>query len=158
MFARKYVGFAALLLALAPLTGLGAQVVAPTKDEVVAQVKKAVAFYKSVGREKALAEFNNRDGQFAHGEDYIDVHDMNGVCQAHPTSPGLVGLNRMDAADPKGTKWIHDIVEVAKSHPSGWSTYYRKNPVTGQIEKKIAYWERVDDLILKAGTYESNRS
>src|SRR5579871_3800890 len=73
---------------------------APTKDEVVAQVKKAVEFYKGAGREKALAEFNNKEGQFAKGEDYVDVHDTNGTCVAHPITPGIVGLNRMDQADP----------------------------------------------------------
>jgi hypothetical protein len=38
--------------------------------------------------------------------------------------------------------------------PNGWITYQRKNPVSGKIEKKLAYWERKDDLIFKAGTYE----
>lgn len=152
MFTRRYLALATLLLALVPVAGLCAD--APSKDEVVAQVKKAVAFYKANGREKALAEFNNKDGQFAKGEDYVDVHDMNGVCVAHPVSPGIVGLNRLDQADPNGKKFIKEIVDTAKSKPSGWITYMRKNPVSGKIEKKAAYWERSDDLIFKAGTYE----
>ena len=152
MFTRRKGGFAVLLLALAPVVGLCSD--APSKDEVVAQVNKAVAFYKANGREKAVAEFNNKEGQFAKGEDYIDVHDMNGVCVAHPTSPGVVGLNRMEAADPDGKQWIKEMVEAAKTKPNGWLTYKRKNPVSGKIENKIAYWARVDDLMLKAGTYE----
>jgi len=152
MFTRRYAGLAVMLLALAPVAGRCAD--APSKDEVVAQVKKAVTFYKASGREKALAEFNNKDGQFAKGEDYIDVHDMSGVCVAHPTSPGVVGLNRMEAADPDGKQWIKEMVQAAKAKPSGWLTYKRKNPVSGKIENKLAYWERVDDLLLKAGTYE----
>ena len=129
---------------------------APSKDEVVAQVKKAVEFYKANGRDKALAELNNKDGQFAKGEDYVDVHDMTGVCVAHPVSPGIVGLNRLDQADPSGKQFIKEIVESAKTKPNGWITYQRKNPVSGKIEKKLAYWERKDDLIFKAGTYEQN--
>ena len=128
----------------------------PSKDEVVAQVKKAVEFYKANGRDKALAEFNNKDGQFAKGEDYVDVHDMTGVCVAHPVSPGIVGLNRLDQADPSGKQFIKEIVETAKTKPNGWITYQRKNPVSGKIEKKLAYWERKDDLIFKAGTYEQS--
>jgi cytochrome c len=150
MHTRMYACLTALLFVLTPLTGLGA----PTKDEVVAQVKKAVEFYKANGREKALAEMNNKDGQFAKGEDYVDVHDMNGVCVAHPVSPGIVGLNRMDQADPSGKQFIKEIVEAAKTKPNGWITYQRKNPVSGKIEKKLAYWQVQDGLIFKAGTYE----
>ncbi|SRR5579871_1640513 len=127
---------------------------APTKDEVVAQVKKAVEFYKGAGREKALAEFNNKEGQFAKGEDYVDVHDTNGTCVAHPITPGIVGLNRMDQADPTGKQFIKEIVETAKTKQNGWITYMRKNPVSGKIEKKLAYWQLYDGLIFKAGTYE----
>lgn len=152
MFTRRYVGLAVLLLALVPVAGRCAD--APSKDEVVAQVKKAVAFYKANGREKALAELNNKDGQFAKGEDYVDVHDINGVCVAHPVSPGIVGLDRLDQADANGKKFIKEIVDTAKTKPSGWINYLRKNPVSGKIEKKLAYWERADDLIFKAGTYE----
>ena len=150
---RLSVGLAVALLALLPGMSRGADA-APTKDEVVAQVKKAVAFYKANGRDKTIAELNNKDGQFAKGEDYVDLHDTSGVCLAHPVSPGLVGLNRMDQADPNGKMWIKDIVEATKSKSSGWTTYMRKNPVSGKIEKKLAYWELADNLIFKAGTYE----
>jgi len=132
----------------------GAAFAAPSKDDVVAQVKKGIAFYKSVGREKALEEFNNKDGQFAKGEDYIDVHDVGGTCVAHPTTPSLVGLNRLEAADPSGKKFIKEIVDAAKSKSSGWVTYQRKNPVDGKVEHKLAYWEVADGLIFKAGTYD----
>jgi cytochrome c len=127
---------------------------APTRDEVVAQIHKAVDFYKSVGREKALAEFNKKDGEFAKGEDYVDVHDISGTCVAHPVTPGIVGLNRLDQADPNGKQFIREIVETAKTKPNGWITYMRKNPVSGKIEKKAAYWQQYDGLIFKAGTYE----
>jgi len=129
---------------------------APSKDEVVAQVRKAITFYKSVGKDKALAELNSKDGQFAKGEDYVDVHDVGGTCVAHPTTPSLVGLNRLEAADPSGKKFIKEIVDAAKSKPSGWVTYQRKNPVSGNVEHKLAYWEAYDGLIFKAGTYDPN--
>jgi signal transduction histidine kinase len=137
-------------VALVPAANVRADA-APTKDEVVAQVKKAVDFFKANGREKTLAELNRKDGMFAKGEDYVDVHDVTGVCVAHPVSPGIVGLNRLDQADPGGKQFIKEIVETAK--PNGWITYQRKNPVSGKIETKLAYWEVKDGLIFKAGTY-----
>jgi cytochrome c len=153
MFPKIYAGLAVLLIALAPVTGMSADA-PPTKDEVVAQVKKAVEFMKANGREKTLAEMNNKDGQFAKGEDYVDVHDISGVCVAHPVSPGIVGLNRLDQADSNGKQFIKEIVEAAKTKQNGWISYMRKNPVSGKIQKKSAYWQLQDGLIFKAGTYE----
>lgn len=147
------VAFVVILIALAPAM-LANAADAPTKDEVVAQVKKAVDYLKANGRDKALAELNNKDGQFAHGEDYVDAHDLTGTCVAHPITPGIVGLNRIDQADPNGKQFIKEMVESAKSKPNGWITYLRKNPLSGKIEKKVAYWQVQDGLIFKAGTYE----
>jgi hypothetical protein len=144
------------LLAAAILTALplaGAIAAAPTKDEVVAVVKKAAEFYKANGREKSLAEFNKKDGMFAKGEDYVDVHDLNGVCVAHPISPAKVGLNRLDSTDSAGKFYVKDLVDAAKQKPSGWIEYVMKNPTTGKLQNKTAYWELHDGLIFKAGTY-----
>jgi cytochrome c len=155
MFKTFTAALVGLMLAVAPL-GTALAEGAPSKDEVVAQVKKAIAFYKSAGKDKALAEFNNKEGQFAKGEDYVDVHDVGGTCVAHPVTQSLVGLNRLEAADPSGKKFIKEIVDAAKSKPSGWLTYQRKNPVDGKVENKLAYWEVHDGLIFKAGTYDPN--
>jgi len=141
----------ATLLSTLPLTS--ALAAAPTKDEVVAVVKKAVAFYQANGKVKALAEFNNKEGQFAKGEDYVDVHDINGVCVAHPISPAKVGMNRLDQSDSAGKFYVKDLVDAAKQKPSGWIEYVMKNPVSGKLENKVAYWEVHDGLIFKAGTY-----
>ena len=126
----------------------------PTQDQVMATVKKAVAFYKANGRAKALAEFNNKDGQFAKGEDYVDIHDLNGVCLAHPTAPEVVGTNRLEQKDLNGKYWIKDIIEATKKgETSGWVSYVRKNPVSGRMQDKRSYWELHDGLIFKAGLY-----
>ncbi len=145
---------ALLLAALAALPISSALGNAPTKDEVVAQVKKAIDFYKATGREKAIAEFRKKDGLFAKGEDYIDIHDVHGVCVAHPKFPEQNGTSRMDQKDVNGTYWIREIVErTRKGETSGWSRYVRKNPVNGKLQDKLSYWEVYDGLIFKAGLY-----
>jgi cytochrome c len=131
----------------------GAMAAAPSKDEVVAVVKKAVEFYRANGKDKALVEFNKKDGLFAQGEDYVDVHDVSGTCLAHPISPAKVGLNRLDQSDSAGEFYIKDLVAAAKQKPSGWIDYVMKNPTTGKLQDKTAYWEVHDGLIFKAGTY-----
>jgi cytochrome c len=128
---------------------------APTKDDVVARVNRAVEFYRQNGREKTIAELNRRDGAFAKGMDYVDLHDLNGVCIAHPRSPDLVGQNRLDSADPQGKHFIREIIDAARTHQDGWVSYLRENPNNGQIEHKIAYWALHDGLIFKAGTYDT---
>jgi cytochrome c len=140
-----------VLFAALPLSALAG---APTKDEVVATVKKAAAFYKESGRAKALAELNNKNGQFAKGEDYIDVHDLSGVCLAHPISPEVVGTNRLEQKDLNGKYWIKEIIEATKKgDTTGWTSYVRKNPVSGKMQDKLSYWELHDGLIFKAGLY-----
>ena len=141
----------AAIFAALPLAG--ALAAAPSKDEVVAVVKKAVEYYQANGKDKALAEFNKKDGLFAKGEDYVDVHDVSGMCLAHPISPAKVGLNRLDQSDSAGKFYIKDLVEAAKQKPSGWIEYVMKNPTTGKLQDKTAYWEVHDGLIFKAGTY-----
>jgi cytochrome c len=144
----------ALLLALSPAIAADITVTVPSRNDVIAQVTKAVEFYRVHGREQALAELNRRDGAFARGMDYVDVHDLNGVCVAHPLSPEIVGQSRLGVVDLQGKLFIREIVEAAHAQPDGWITYMRENPNSGQIEHKIAYWAVYDGLIFKAGTYE----
>jgi signal transduction histidine kinase len=152
MFKRAFIAFAIFLFGLAPV--IAASPGAPSRNDVITQVTKAVEFYRANGRDKALAEMNRRDGAFARGMDYVDVHDLNGICLAHPISPDVVGQNRLDVADMHGKHFIKEIVDAARSHSDGWVTYMRENPNNGQVEHKIAYWAVHDGLIFKAGTYE----
>jgi cytochrome c len=155
MFKGAWATLAMFLIALTPVMGaVGAPSGVPSRNDVIAQVTKAVEFFRANGREKTLAELNRRDGQFAQGMDYVDVHDLNGVCVAHPVSPDIVGQNRLDVADMHGKRFIREIVEAAKTQPAGWVSYMRENPNNGKVEKKIAYWAVRDGLIFKAGTYE----
>jgi cytochrome c len=152
MFKRAFAIITVMMLTLGSTLAIADT--APTKDQVIAQVAKAVEYYKTNGRERALAAFNSKDGPFASGMDYVDVHDLNGVCVAHPLSRDVVGVNRLTVADMHGKKFIAEMVDAAKSQTSGWINYMRENPNTGKIEHKIAYWQIHDGLIFKAGTYE----
>jgi cytochrome c len=153
MFKYVFAALAALVVTLTPAMGAGSDDI-PSRNDVIAQVTKAVEYYRVNGRERTLAELNRRDGAFAQGMDYVDVHDLNGVCVAHPMSPDIVGQNRLDVADMHGKRFIKEIVDAARTHPDGWVTYMRENPNNGKVEKRIAYWAVHDGLIFKAGTYE----
>src|ERR1700730_4745679 len=119
MFKSAYVAAAVLLFALTPVIA-ATPTGAPTKDEVIERVNEAVQFYRTNGRERTIAELNRHDGAFAKGMDYVDLHDMNGVCVAHPKSPDLVGQNRLGVADIHGKHFIMEIIDAAKTHQDGW--------------------------------------
>ena len=83
-----------------------------------------------------------------------DVHDLNGVCLAHPISPEVVGTNRLEQKDLNGKYWIKDIIAATKKgDTSGWTSYVKKNPVSGRTQDKLSYWELHDGLVFKAGLY-----
>jgi signal transduction histidine kinase len=153
MFKSACIAAAVFLFALTPVIA-GTPTGAPTRDEVIERVNEAVQFYRTNGRERTIAELNRHDGPFAKGMDYVDLHDLNGVCVAHPKSPDLVGQNRLGVADIHGKHFIKEIIDAAKTHQDGWITFMKENPNNGMIEHKIAYWEVHDGLIFKAGTYE----
>jgi cytochrome c len=125
-----------------------------TADEAVALVKKAVAYLKANGKEKAYKEFDNPTGQFIDRNLYIFVYDMNGVCVAIGNNPRMVGKLLIDLRDPDGVFQVRKFIEVANTKGSGWIDYKWPNPVTKQIQAKSSYVEKADDVIIGAGIYK----
>jgi cytochrome c len=126
-----------------------------TKASCQALVKKAVAYYKEVGRDKALAEFNNPKGKFVDGEDYLSIYSMNGIVVGHGTNAALIGKDLIELKDVNGKFIIKSFIEQApKPGASGWVEYSWTNPVTKKVGPKASYFVRVDDLIIQAGYYK----
>jgi signal transduction histidine kinase len=125
-----------------------------TPNEAVAMVKKASAFIKANGREKAFAEFNNPKGLFVDRDLYVTVYDINGVCLAHGFNPKMVGKNMIDLKDPDGKAFIRERSELAKTKDQFWIDYKYINPTTKQIGKKSMYTEKVGDLLVSCGVYK----
>lgn len=116
-----------------------------TKDEMVAFVKEAVAYAKANGKEKALAEFSDRNGSFFRGVLYIYAYDYNGTTIAHPVNPEKIGVNRLQEPDADGMWFISKLREAAYNN-TGFATYTYINPVhNNTVERKLGYVEKVDD-------------
>src|SRR5947209_659572 len=90
-----------------------------TPPEAEALVKKAIAHYRKVGREKALADFVKKDGGYIDRDLYVTVYDYNGVALAH-INPKFVGKNMMDLRDENGKYHIKERIELAQKQGSGW--------------------------------------
>lgn len=124
-----------------------------SRDDAVAFVKKAIAYLKQNGKDKALQEFNLPKGQFIDGELYIVVIDMNGMLLADGTKPRLVGKSLLDIKDVNGKPFVREEVDLAKSKGKGWIDFEWVNPVTKAMEQRSTYFERVDNLIVLTGVY-----
>ncbi len=123
-------------------------------EEAKAMVESAIAFYKSAGKEKTLAEVNNPNGKFKKGDLYVFVYDMKGVAVARPVGKGLIGLNIMNLRDPDGKAFVKERIDLVKAKGKGWQDYKFENPSTKKTEAKVAYVEGYDDFVFGCGAYK----
>ena len=123
------------------------------KDDAKVLVKKAAAYVKYQGKEKAIAEISKPRGIFDKGETYVFAYDLQGVMLAHPKNPTLIGKNLYDVPDSQGKLFRKEIVEKAKSKDSGWVDYVYLNPETNELEHKTTYFQKEGDIIICCGAY-----
>ena len=127
---------------------------AADRDDAKALVKRAAAYVKYQGKEKALAEISTPKGMFDKGELYVFAYDLQGVMLAHPKNPALIGQDLIAVPDTEGKLFRKEIVEKAKSQGSGWVDYVYLNPETNKQEHKTTYFQKVGDVILCCGVYK----
>ena len=125
------------------------------KKDAEAMVKKAITYYRSVGKDKALLEFSDSKGKFSDGELYISVYDLTGKCLAQGSNLKMVGKNWLELKDQDQKAFIKERIELAKTQIKGWQTYKWTNPTNKQIEPKSTYFEKADDVIFACGSYRS---
>jgi signal transduction histidine kinase len=144
-------------LALCALV-LGLPFVAAAEDRATTKdaermVHQAVEYFRSAGREAALAAFNDGKGKFAFRDLYIVAYDTDGKCLAHGAKKERVGKVNLQDKDADGRLFIQERVELAKKSGKGWQEYKWPNPATGKVEQKVLYFELVDGVIIGCGAY-----
>lgn len=116
-----------------------------SEPEAEAMVKKAVAYIKSAGAEKAYKVITEHtDGApFKDRDLYVFVYDFTGVCQAQGANPKLLGKNLMEARDADGKYHVKSMIEMVRTSKKGWFGPYRwVNPSTNDLEYKKSYCEQ----------------
>ena len=117
-----------------------------------ALLERAVTHYKEV-EESALAAFG-RKGKFVEGELYVYVISTKGVMLASGgPSSALVGRDVTDLQDAAGKPFFREMLDKAKASGSGAVEYYWLNPIDNKMERKLAYFQTVDDRIIAVGYY-----
>ena len=125
-----------------------------TKDEAMAMVKKAVAYIKQAGPEKAYTEITDRKGQFVDRDLYILVYRLDGHVLAHGGNAKLVGQDLADSQDVDGVYYVRDRMTLAKQNPTFWQDYKFADPTTKKIEPKSTYCEVLNDTAVCGGIYK----
>lgn len=143
----------AAALALSPALGLAdEQRAAP--NEAKALLSKALAHIKSVGKDKAFADFMTKPGPFVDRDLYITVFDLNGKTLAHGANARLVGKDNINMQDANGKYHVKERLEIAKAKGKGQQEFAFLNPMTKQIEAKLMFFERMDDIVVACGSYK----
>ncbi len=150
----------AVLVAVAGLCG-GATVAAAqtshTPDQAKSFVDKAAGFYKSEGKDKALAAFSDPKGQWVDGDLYLVVMDANDpklTMLAHGVNKALIGKPQIDVKDADGKAFNQDMVAAVAKQGNIWINYKWPNPATKKIAVKKTYFIKAGDVIIGAGVYE----
>ena len=116
-------------------------------------VADAKTYALANGKEKALAEFNNKNGSFIKNDLYIFADDYNGTVLAWPYRPDEIGINRFNATDAVGNHHFQALLSGARNG-TGMVEYYTENTATNTIQLKISYVTDVDGTwMLGAGRY-----
>jgi cytochrome c len=130
---------------------------ASTPEEAKAMAEKAAAYWKANGKDKAIAEFNNPQGQFVKGDVYVVAHDFKGIVLAHGGNPKLVGVNLWEQKDPNGNKlFVQEQIELAKTKGSGWVDFSWVNPQTKKVQPKTSWVKKIDgaDYLINCGVFK----
>ena len=149
--------FAALILACGMQAALAQDKSKGTREEAVAMVDKAIAHIRKVGRDKAFADFNNKNGPFTDRDLYVVVYDVKGKVLSHGANEKMIGKDVIDLRDVDGKYFVRERVEMMSKGPNakGWQDYKFMNPVNKKVEPKQMYLHRLDDMIVGCGVYKS---
>lgn len=153
-----------LLTAMAILLAATAQAAdKSTEADALALIRKAQAYVKDYGIDKAAAEFNNPDSPFNSkseinkaGDLYLFSVDDKGFQLIHGKNARIRGTNKMDMRDQDGVYLIRELVKLCYGKDGkGWVNYRWPNPINKEMEPKSGYIERVPgaDICLGTGIY-----
>ena len=90
----------------------------PTADDVRTLTIEATKLVAEQGIDPARNAFN-KDGEFKHGEIYVNVIDSKGTWIIYPPKPEAVGKVILNLQDADGRFLVKDILKVADESADG---------------------------------------
>ncbi|CAA7611603.1 cache domain-containing protein [Magnetospirillum sp. UT-4] len=126
----------------------------PNPGGVRALTLKAAALVEAQGLDAAREAFL-ADGEFKHGEIYVNVIDTNGTWLIYPPHPRNAGKSVLNVKDANGKLLVREIVATALDKGEGWVEYHWLNPATNRIQPKQTFVKHVParGVIVYIGLY-----
>ena len=93
-------------------------------------------------------------GAFINGNLYLYAVSNGGILLAHGGNPALVGTDQRNLADADGRFFTREMLEASASRDRGWIDYKWKDPTSGHVDAKSAYYELIGDMIVGCGIYK----
>jgi uncharacterized protein len=131
-----------------------------TRDEAVAMVRRVQEKFKREGADATFRAINNKAPGFVDRDLFPFVHKIDGtLCVANGVTLAVRGKNMYDLKDQDGKFMVQEFVKIANSSSGyGWSDYRWLNPVTGTIEDKSAFIDRMGDYLVGVGVYKNEQA
>jgi methyl-accepting chemotaxis protein len=127
-------------------------------DEARALVERAITFAGEVGRDAALAAFNEPDGRWVDRDLFVFAIDRMGNILANAASPQRVGTSVESIEGLRGTHHTDKLWDKAGSG-GGWVRYEIAHPETGVLTEKESWTQALDDqTLLACGFYGRARA
>ena len=152
---RKFVKLA-VLAAFAVVAVSGSARAADECPAAQALVDKAIAHYKTAGKDKAFADFMDKTNKdWVNGELYVIVAAADGMFKVHAINPKLIDNQDLyNLKDVNGVLIIPEMAKAGKAAPGGsWVKYTWTHPETKKLAPKQTWVKSNGDLLFMAGCY-----
>ncbi len=124
-----------------------------TPAEAQAMLKLAVEHYQTVGRDQALADFNGRKPPFFDRDLYVVCMDSSHIETANGGFPQYVGSSADALMDADGKPLGKTAWDTASTTAVNSVNYQWLNPVSGQMEPKTLFFQKVGTDVCGVGAY-----
>jgi cytochrome c len=104
----------------------------------------AVQHYQEAGREQALKDFTAKKAPFGDRDLYVVCLGADHKMTANGAYPMLVGLSADSIDDSEGRPLGQAVWDVVSAQPQGSMPFHWKNPLSGQEESKILFYQKLD--------------
>jgi methyl-accepting chemotaxis protein len=124
-------------------------------DEARELVDRAVQLRRTSGsRDSFIREVTAPHAQLSDRDMYVFVLDRAGQYLAFAGNPAKVGTRVQDVAGIDGNALMDSIIGQADAGP-GWVEYDIANPLSGQVQTKMSYVLKLDDVYVGCGVYKA---
>lgn len=126
-----------------------------TLAEAKAMLEKAVAYYKAVGRNQALTDFNSKKAPFFDRDLYVFCIGPDKTVVANGGYPVFVGQPVDVFKDANGKPLGQSLIDAAASAAVGMVEYPHINPISHKPATKVSFVQKVGEDVCGVGAYKS---